>query len=116
MAYECFKFSVKNHIATVTYDRPPVNAQNRRARDEAIDIFEKTETDVLPVLDSVQNGHTLRLRRSLRCTRCWVVQVTWAAISGVCSRASRVKNRLNGALLRCSTPTRMKSPGIYARL
>ena len=41
MAYECFKFSVENHIATVTYDRPPVNAQNRRARDEAIDIFDE---------------------------------------------------------------------------
>jgi enoyl-CoA hydratase len=41
MAYECFKFSVQDHIATVTYDRPPVNAQNRRARDEAIDIFDE---------------------------------------------------------------------------
>ncbi len=28
---------------------------------EAIDIFEKTETDVLPVLDSAQNGHVLGL-------------------------------------------------------
>ena len=41
MAYECFKFSVQDHIATVTYDRPPVNAQNRRARDELIDIFDE---------------------------------------------------------------------------
>ena len=41
MAYECFKFTVQDYVATVTYDRPPVNAQNRQARDELIDIFDE---------------------------------------------------------------------------
>ncbi len=40
MAYECFNVSVADHIATVVYDRPPVNAQNRRSRDELIQIFD----------------------------------------------------------------------------
>ena len=31
MAYECFKVSVKDHIATVLFDRPPVNAKDQRA-------------------------------------------------------------------------------------
>ncbi len=38
--YECFKLAVADHIATVTLARPPVNAQNRRFREEIIAIFD----------------------------------------------------------------------------
>ncbi len=38
--YECFKLAVADHVATVTLARPPVNAQNRRFRDEIIAIFD----------------------------------------------------------------------------
>jgi enoyl-CoA hydratase len=41
MTYECFKVDVTDYIATVVYDRPPVNAQNRRSRDELIQIFDE---------------------------------------------------------------------------
>ena len=41
MSYECFNVSIKDYIATVVFDHPPVNAQNRRSRDELIDIFDE---------------------------------------------------------------------------
>jgi len=40
MDYQCLKVAIADHIATVTFDRPPVNAQNRRSRDELIHIFD----------------------------------------------------------------------------
>jgi enoyl-CoA hydratase len=38
--YECFKLAVSDNVATVTLARPPVNAQNRRFREEIIAIFD----------------------------------------------------------------------------
>lgn len=38
--YECFKLEVADHIATVTLARPPVNAQNRKFREELVTIFD----------------------------------------------------------------------------
>jgi enoyl-CoA hydratase len=39
-SYECFKVEIADHVATVTIARPPVNAQNRRFREEIIAIFD----------------------------------------------------------------------------
>src|SRR5215217_4503728 len=39
-SYECFKVEVIDLVATVTLARPPVNAQNRRLREEIITIFD----------------------------------------------------------------------------
>lgn len=39
--YECFKLSVAEHVATVMLARPPVNAQNRKFREEIIAIFDE---------------------------------------------------------------------------
>ncbi len=41
MTYECFDVNVADHVAVVTMDRAPVNAQNRRFRDEIIAIFDQ---------------------------------------------------------------------------
>jgi enoyl-CoA hydratase len=38
--YECFKVDVAEYVATVMLARPPVNAQNRRFREEIITIFD----------------------------------------------------------------------------
>jgi enoyl-CoA hydratase len=38
--YECFKVDVADFVATVKLNRPPVNAQNRKFRDEIIAIFD----------------------------------------------------------------------------
>ena len=40
MDLEQFKIDVTDHIATVTFDRPPVNAQNRRSREELTWVFD----------------------------------------------------------------------------
>jgi enoyl-CoA hydratase len=39
-SYECFKVVVADFVATVRLSRPPVNAQNRRFREEIISIFD----------------------------------------------------------------------------
>jgi enoyl-CoA hydratase len=39
-SYECFSVEVDAFVATVTLKRPPVNAQNRRFREEIIAIFD----------------------------------------------------------------------------
>ena len=40
MDFECLKFDVDGHVATVTLDRPKVNAQNTRLREEVIAVFD----------------------------------------------------------------------------
>ncbi|MBM3528852.1 MAG: enoyl-CoA hydratase/isomerase family protein [Alphaproteobacteria bacterium] len=39
-SYECFKVEVADHVAIVSIARPPVNAQNRRFREEIVAIFD----------------------------------------------------------------------------
>jgi len=41
LAYECFRLDVNDYIAVVTMNRPPVNAQNRKFRDEITAIFDE---------------------------------------------------------------------------
>jgi enoyl-CoA hydratase len=40
MKLEHFRLEVADHVATVTFDRPPVNAQNRATREELTRIFD----------------------------------------------------------------------------
>src|SRR5437764_13564212 len=40
MNFENYRLDVADGIAIVTFDRPPVNAQNRQTREEAIRIFD----------------------------------------------------------------------------
>jgi len=44
-SYECFKLAIADHVATVTIERPPVNAQNRRFREEIFAIFDRLSDD-----------------------------------------------------------------------
>jgi enoyl-CoA hydratase len=41
MKLETVRLEIADHIATVTMDRPPVNAQNRQAREELIRVFDE---------------------------------------------------------------------------
>jgi enoyl-CoA hydratase len=41
MKYEMYRVEVADYIATVTFNRPPVNAQNRQSREEAIRLFDE---------------------------------------------------------------------------
>jgi len=51
-SWECFDVAVDAHIAVVTINRPPVNAQNRRLREEITAIFDllSDRTDVRVVV------------------------------------------------------------------
>ncbi|WP_323013995.1 enoyl-CoA hydratase/isomerase family protein [Devosia sp.] len=40
MTYTCFRVEIVDAIAIVTFDRPPVNAQNLKSREEMIEIFD----------------------------------------------------------------------------
>jgi len=40
MKLETIRLDVADHVATVTMDRPPVNAQNRQSREELIRVFD----------------------------------------------------------------------------
>ncbi|SEQ23351.1 short chain enoyl-CoA hydratase [Faunimonas pinastri] len=41
MSFETLRLAVEGGIATVTFDRPPVNAQNRKSREEFIQVFDQ---------------------------------------------------------------------------
>ena len=45
MDLEQFRVSVADRVATVTFDRPPVNAQNRRTREEITFVFDTLSDD-----------------------------------------------------------------------
>ncbi|MER2535148.1 MAG: enoyl-CoA hydratase/isomerase family protein [Rhizobiaceae bacterium] len=45
MDLEQFKVEIEDGVATVTFDRPPVNAQNRRTREEITWIFDTMSDD-----------------------------------------------------------------------
>lgn len=51
-SYECLTLDVADFVATVTLARPPVNAQNRRFREEVIAVFDalNDRTDVRAVV------------------------------------------------------------------
>ncbi len=58
MNYECFKLAIADHIAVVTYDRPPVNAQNRLSRDELTHIFDSlSDNDDVRVIVLTGSGN-----------------------------------------------------------
>ena len=40
-AYETLKLEVADYVATVTLDRPPVNAMNRAMREEIVRAFDE---------------------------------------------------------------------------
>ena len=45
MELQQFRVSIADRIATVTFDRPPVNAQNRRTREEITHVFDTLSDD-----------------------------------------------------------------------
>lgn len=59
MEYECFRVECDpDGVATVTFDRPPVNAQNRRSREEVTAIFDElSDTDEVRAVILTGAGH-----------------------------------------------------------
>lgn len=72
MEPEQFRIDVDDAVAVVTFDRPPVNAQNRRTREELIWIRHPQRPGRRQG-GGVDRGarHLLRRRRHLRSERGW---------------------------------------------
>ena len=49
-SYECLTLDVADFVATVTLARPPVNAQNRRFREEIIAVFDALNDQIKKAL------------------------------------------------------------------
>lgn len=58
MDYTCFRLNVDEGIAVVTFDRPPVNAQNRLSREEFVHLFDTlSDRDDVRVVILTAAGH-----------------------------------------------------------
>ena len=96
--YECFKVEVADYVATVTLARPPVNAQNRRFREEIIAIFDtlSDRTDVRAVVltgdgKTFSAGADLKERPSLE-------------EAGAYPRHNRIVRESFNAVMECEKP------------
>lgn len=99
MSYECFKVDVAEYIATVTIDRPPVNAQNRRFRDEIIDIFDDlSDREDVRVVILTGAGKTFSAGADIK-ERQGIV-----AESGFYRRHNRVTRESFYAVMECEKP------------
>ena len=65
MNLETVRLEVADYIATVTIDRPPVNAQNQKAREELIRVFDaiSDRDDVRVAILTARRQGVLRRRR-----------------------------------------------------
>ena len=75
-AYETLKLEVADFVATVTLDRPPVNAMNRAMREEIVRVFDvlHDRPDVRAVvLTAAITGlpHSITLSKTARVRRLW---------------------------------------------
>jgi enoyl-CoA hydratase len=99
MSYECFKVDIADQIATVTMDHPPVNAQNRRFRDEITAIFDELSDrdDVRAVIltgagEIFSAGADIKERRGI------------SAQAGFYRQHNRVTRESFYAILECEKP------------
>jgi enoyl-CoA hydratase len=79
MDLEQFRFDVADGIATVTFDRPPVNAQNRRTREELIRVF-----DTISDRDDIRVAILTSRSASISCTS----PATTPGTTGWCANSS----------------------------
>ena len=99
MSYECFKVDVENGIAVVTMDRPPVNAQNAKFRDEITSIFDtfSDDSDIRVIIltgsgNMFSAGADIKERRGI------------AAEAGFYRRHNRVTRESFYAIMECEKP------------
>lgn len=96
---ECFTVDVKDFVATVTMRRPPVNAQNRRLREETMSIFDtlSNRTDVRAVILAAEGkmfsaGADLKERPGL------------AGEAGAYPRHNRIVREAFNSIMECEKP------------
>lgn len=111
MNYECFKVSIADGIATVVFDRPPVNAQNRRSRQELIRIFDSlSDNDAVRVVVLTGAGKVFSAGADIK------ERVTMDKADGGYIEHNRVTREFLYAVTDCAKPviTAVNGPAIGA--
>lgn len=99
MSYDCFRLEVQDHIAVLTMDRPPVNAQNRRFRDEITAIFDElSDRDDARVVVLTGAGKTFSAGADIKERRGIVAE------AGFYRQHNRVTRESFYAILECEKP------------
>jgi enoyl-CoA hydratase len=99
MKYELHRVEVNDGIATVTIERPPVNAQNRRSREELIHIFDTLgDRDDVRVIVLTASGKTFSAGADVK------ERVDMAAEPGEYTRHNRITREFFYAVSDCQKP------------
>jgi len=99
MSYECFELELRDQVATVTMNRPPVNAQNRKFRDEITEIFDElSDSDLCRAIVLTGAGKTFSAGADIKERR------GIAAEAGFYRRHNRVTRESFYAILECEKP------------
>src|SRR5688572_4993711 len=98
MTYKTLRLEVKDFVATVTLDRPPVNAMNREMRDDLIAVFDAvTDRDDIRVAVLTGSGKTFCAGADLR-------DRPKTGEPGEYWGHNRVTRETNNAIRECSKP------------
>lgn len=99
MSYQFYTLDISDHIATVTINRPPVNAQNGPMREELITIFESLgEADEVRVIILTASGKVFSAGADIK------ERVGISAGAGEYARNNRIVRNFFEAVADCPKP------------
>lgn len=99
MNYQHLLLTVQDHIATVTLNRPPVNAQNAELRAEITDVFDLlSDRDDVRVIVLTGSGKVFSAGADIR------ERPTLAGVAGAYGRHNRLVRETFNAVVECSKP------------
>lgn len=99
MNYQHLLLTVQDHIATVTLNRPPVNAQNAELRAEITDVFDLlSDRDDVRVIVLTGSGKVFSAGADIR------ERPNLAGVAGAYGRHNRLVRETFNAVVECSKP------------
>lgn len=99
MSYQHLLLTVQDHIATVTLNRPPVNAQNAELRAEITDVFDLlSDRDDVRVVVLTGSGKVFSAGADIR------ERPNLAGVAGAYGRHNRLVRETFNSVVECSKP------------
>ncbi len=99
MSYQHLLLTVQDHIATVTLNRPPVNAQNAELRAEITDVFDLlSDRDDVRVVVLTGSGKVFSAGADIR------ERPNLAGVDGAYGRHNRLVRETFNSVVECSKP------------